>query len=568
MNNSDRSNIIIPIHNKSSLGIKTGDWRTLMPEFRIKQSACEANCPIGNNIRTCFQFAKDGELYKSWCTLAETNPLPAVLGNVCPHPCELKCSRKEFDETLAINSFEKILGYLALKNDWHIHLNEYQPLKGKRIAVVGAGPAGLSCAYQLRRLGCMVYIFEAEKIAGGMLAWGIPDYRLPKELLSAEIQNNILSLGDIEIHCNLEIDRLLWHHLPKDSDAVVIATGRNKSKKLNIPGEAGNPKVISGLDFLRKINLGQKADIGDVVLVVGGGNTAIDSARSAKKNGSKSVFILYRRREEDMPAFREEIEAAKKEGIEIIPLVSPTTVDEREGFLRLECIQMELGGIDETGRPKPIPCPGTSFTSIAHSLIVAVGEERDVSFATGLNEENPYADNIFITGDALQAGGGTVASAIGSGIRVAKEIDFYLKNGKRKSIIPEAQKIVQFSDLNQEYFEYYRSVLKEYLLVHHSIEELLKEEAGRCFSCGDCNSCGNCWIFCPDLAVNEVPTPADAGSESRPTEGRVARKYECNYDYCKGCGICANECPRNAIEMVKEVKFSSVQKIKTTEDKL
>ncbi len=556
MNNYEGRNLIIPIHDKSSLDIKTGDWRTLIPEFLVKNSACQVNCPIGNNIRTCFQFAKDGELYKAWRTLVETNPLPAVLGNVCPHPCESKCLRKEFDEELAINAFEKILGYLALKYDWYIHLNADQPLKGKNIAVIGAGPAGLSCAYQLRRLGCKVYIFEAEKVVGGMLAWGIPDYRLPKELLSVEIQNNILSLGDIEIHCDLEIDRLLWHNLPEDADAVVIATGRNKSRKLNIPGEEGNPKVISGLDFLRKINLGQKTDIGEIVLVVGGGNTAIDSARCAKKNGAKHVFILYRRREEDMPAFGEEIEAAKKEGIEIMPLVNPIMINECDGRLRLECIDMEPGEIDETGRPKPIPCPGTRLTSLAHSLIVAVGEERDISFAAGLDEGNSGADNIFITGDALQADGGTVASAIGSGISVAQEIDMYLKTGKRREnlsseVSAKEEKVVQFSDLNHEHFEYCRSVLKEYLLANNPIEKLLQEEAGRCFSCGDCNNCGNCWIFCPDLAM-------------KATEDG---KYECDYDYCKGCGICVNECPRNAIEMIKEVKFSSTQNIETAEEK-
>ncbi len=554
----DKNSIILPKSDKNSLeAFKTGDWRTLIPEFRIKQSACQAHCPIGNNIRTCFQLAKDGELYKAWCMLLETNPLPAVLGRVCPHPCELKCLRKEFDEVLAINSFEKNLGDLALKYDWHIHLNEDQPLKGKRIAIIGAGPAGLSCAYQLRRLGCSVYVFEAEKVAGGMLALGIPSYRLPKDVLSLEIRNNILSLGGIDIHCEVSIDRLLWHNLPEDSDAVVIATGRYKSRKLNIAGEERNSKVISGLDFLRKINLGGKADIGDVVLVVGGGNTAIDSARCAKKNGAKFVFILYRRREEDMPAFKEEIEAAKKEGIEIMPLVSPVMINEWEGFLKLECIKMELGEIDDTGRPKPIPCSGVRFALIAHSMIVAVGEESDLSFIACLDDEFP-PENVFVAGDARlrqgyggqassegeqSEGGGTVAAAIASGIKVAQEIDMYLKTGKRREnlsseALAKEEKIVQFSDLNREYFEYCRSVLKEHLLVNNPIEKLLKEEASRCFSCGDCNSCGNCWLYCPDVAVKET----------------AECKYEINYDYCKGCGICANECPRNAINMEREVK--------------
>jgi len=538
--------IIFPRHTKSSLEIKTGDWRTFRPEIRPKNSACRAACLIHNRIRDLLQLVKDREFEKAWQILVETNPLPAVLGRVCPKACETNCLRGQFDQPVAINTVEKLLGDMALEAGWKPEgFKELTPRLRlrQRIAIIGAGPAGLSCAYQLRRLGYWSHIFEVEKAAGGMLYFGIPEYRLPKNLLLQEIENNILSLDGIKIHYDVQMNVLTWHHFLCDFDAILIAIGNQKSRKLGIPGEEGNPQVISGLDFLKKINAGKKLNLnGKTVAIVGGGNTAIDASRLAKKIGARSVFILYRRKEEDMPAFQSEIKAAKNEGIEIISLVSPVLIEKRcDDLLRIDCVKMELGEPDKSGRPKPIAISGPPHITFAHNLVVAVGEEPDLSFIQS-NQKDLLPENVFLAGDIVSNKGGTVAAAIGSGNKAAQEIDWYLKTGQRKreEIPGKEETIVRFEDLNSEYFEHKNSRLRLCHLTHEQsvLEQLLQEEAERCFSCGDCNSCGNCWLFCPDIAVKEA---ADG-------------KYGINYDYCKGCGICANECPRNVLDMEREVK--------------
>ncbi len=555
---------ILPKSDKSSAeAFKTGDWRTLKPEMRVKNSACRLACPIGNRIRDYLQLIREGQIKEAWKILIETNPLPAVLGRVCPHPCEEKCLRGQFDQSVAINTIEGFLGELALEKGWRpenikqliprLHLRH-------RIAIVGAGPAGLACAYQLRRLGHWVDIFEAEKELGGMLYFGIPRYRLPKDLLRREIENNILSLEGIKVNTDTSITQPVWPLIVNDFDAVLIATGNGKSRKLKIEGEensprfageAGNHQIISGLDFLRKVNLGQGVNIGDVVIIIGGGNTAIDAGRSAKKLGCKSVSVLYRRREEDMPAFKDEIEAAKNEGIEIIPLVAPVLIEKRcDGLLRIGCVKMELREPDESGRPKPIPIAGSQYIAFAHNLITAVGEESDLSFMTGFDDDKFPLENIFVAGDVSLRGAGTVAGAIASGNGLAQEIDLYLETGERREIVCAPEKAVQFSDLNPEHFEYQCRDIKSIIGSNRPVEQKIQDEAERCFSCGACNNCGNCWLYCPDVAVKETLEGKPACNAVRSTAGR----YEILYDYCKGCGICANECPRNAIDMEREVK--------------
>ena len=535
--------VILPKSDKSSMeAFKTGDWRTLKPEMRVKNSACKAACPIGNRIRDYLRLIREGQIKEAWELLIETNPLPAVLGRVCPHPCEEKCLRGQFDQSVAINTIEGFLGGLALEKGWRPkNIKQLIPRlhMRQRIAIVGAGPAGLACAYQLRRLGHWVDIFEAEKELGGMLYFGIPGYRLPKDLLRREIENNILSLEGIKVNADASVTRSVWSSIVNDFDAVLIATGNNKSRKLKIEGEEKNHQIISGLDFLRKVNLGQGVNIGDIVIVIGGGNTAIDAARSAKKLGCKSVSVLYRRREEDMPAFKEEIEAAKNEGIEIISLVAPVLIEKRcDGLLKIGCVKIELRELDESGRPKPIPIAGSRYIAFAHNLITAVGEESDLSFMTGFDDDKFPLENVFVAGDASLNGTGTVAGAIASGNRLAQEIDLYLKTGERREIICAPEKVVQFSDLNPEYLEYQYRDIKSIIGSNRLVEQKIQDEAERCFSCGACDNCGNCWLYCPDVAVKET------------LEG----KYEILYDYCKGCGICANECPRNAIDMEREVK--------------
>lgn len=542
--------LILPKSDKSATEFfKTGDWRTLEPKLRIKNSACCFACPIHNQIRDYFQLLKNGEFEKAWQKLIATNPLPAVLGRVCPKPCETECLRSQFDESLQISAIEQKLGDMALGKSWRpsgfceliprLHLRY-------RIAVIGGGPAGLACAYYLRRMGHWIDIFEAEKELGGLLYYGIPSCRLSKEVLKQEIKNNILSLRGVNVITGTKIDKNFWLDLLGRFDAILIAVGNQRSRLLNIEGEADNPAVVSGLGFLRKANSGEKLGIsaGAIVAVVGGGNTAVDAARAAKMGGAGKVIIFYRRREKDMPAFQDEIKAAKEEGVDIIPLVMPTRIQKGcDGTLVIECQTTALGEIDETGRPKPIISRDPLFSIQVHNLIVAIGEETDLSFAEDFKEEG-LPRKVFIAGDARldsarQASNrmtGTVAAAIGSGNRVAQEIDAYLRTGVRESIVGEIEKPVEFSELNLEYFEERFSNLVGCSGHEKSDTESMQEEVERCFSCGFCNSCGNCWIFCPDVSVYR-----------RDDDGR----YEINYEFCKGCGICANECPRNVIEMIK-----------------
>ncbi|MDP3051993.1 MAG: FAD-dependent oxidoreductase, partial [bacterium] len=464
MFNAEKKAVVLPKSDKSSMeAFKTGDWRTLKPEMRVKNSACKLACPIGNRIRDYLQLIREGQIKEAWELLIETNPLPAVLGRVCPHPCEEKCLRGQFDQSVAINTIEGFLGELALEKGWRPeNIKQLIPRlhMRQRIAIVGAGPSGLACAYQLRRLGHWVDIFEAEKELGGMLYFGIPRYRLPKDLLRREIENNILSLEGIKVNMDASITRPVWPSIVNDFDAVLIATGNSKSRKLKIDGEEKNHQIISGLGFLRKVNLGQEVNIGDVVVVIGGGNTAIDAARLAKKLGCKSVSVLYRRREEDMPAFKEEIKAAKNEGIEMMPLVSPVLIERRcDGLLKIDCVKIELREPDKSGRLKPIPIAGSQYIAFAHNLITAVGEESDLSFMTGFDDDKFPLENIFVAGDASLNGAGTVAGAIASGNRLAQEIGMYLETGERREIICVPEKVVQFSDLNSEYLEYkYRDI--------------------------------------------------------------------------------------------------------------
>jgi len=244
--------------------------------------------------------------------------------------------------------------------------------------------------------------------------------------------------------------------------------------------------------------------------------------------------------QKEMPADRVEIHDAEEEGVKFHYLCNPVRIIEKEGkVVGMECIRMELGEPDESGRPKPVPIAGSQYIAFAHNLITAVGEESDLSFMTGFNDDKFPLENVFVTGDASLRGAGTVAGAIASGNRAAQEIDIYLRTGERKEISCVSEKVVQFSDLNPEHFKYKYRDIKSILGSNKPIEQKIQGEAERCFSCGACNDCGNCWLFCPDLAVKET----------------AERKYEIDYDYCKGCGICANECPRNVIDMEKEVKL-------------
>ncbi len=555
---------------------KTGAWRAQRPFYEDKTPPCSAACPAGNDIVGFIQRMMERDFEGAWNLIKEENPFPGICGRVCFHPCESKCNRGAYDEPVTIHALERFISDFA--STLHKKIERIPGAKKEKIAIIGSGPAGMSCAYHLARLHYAVTVFESSSSAGGMLRAGIPPYRLPRDVLDREI-SNIQALG-VEIRSgipfgeNLELDDL------KDYQAVFMATGAHRGRRLNIPGEKGK-SVFSGLDFLRKTNLGKRLNLGDKVAIIGGGNTAIDVARSVMRLGKRAT-VLYRRSREEMPAFEEEIVEAMEEGVKIRYLVNPIRIQQKNSMKCLECLRMELGEKDESGRRRPVPIRSSNFFIEAHTVVIAAGEEIEVSFLPkGMEKREGIIltqrdggtgiRGIFAGGD-LTSNQRTVAHAIGSGKKVALAIDCYLQGkdvekaiqqirigeGPALSVFryvhpeekPRNPHVVTFEELNTDYFEPSSSHeehrdpgkkrIKGFGEGTSTFEEAIAlEEAERCFSCGTCDGCENCYVFCPDASIMKA-------------EGILS--HQVDYDFCKGCGICFSECPRGAISLQEEAR--------------
>lgn len=516
-----KQDIFTSVSYQSTLVNRTGNWRTQRPILKNRFSPCRFACPAENNIPEWIDLLRRGEFRKAWEVILETNPLPFVCGEVCPHPCEDCCNRSQFDAALSIRALERFLGQEALKKDWRPP-KRVTSTKAK-VAIIGSGPAGLSCAYQLARQGYQPTIFEALPNVGGLLRTGIPDYRLPKDDTEKEIMNNILSPFRIEVRTSTPVNKEIFRDIKKEFRAIFVAIGAQRSKRLDIPGE-GAKGVLTGLDFLKMVNFGQDPGIGKRVAVMGGGNTAIDAALCARNKGAE-VLLIYRRTREDMPAFEEEIQDAERKGIEFYFLTRPSRILSENGHVkRIECQKGEVKGKDDEGRSKVhFSEEGPQMEIEVNSVVTAIGEEpSDLSF---LEQES---DGVFIGGDA-RALAGMVSAAIGSGREAAERIHFYLTNRQVTAEDISALNTVKFGDLNLDYFEH-RPRQTQF-----PDSQSVIREAERCFSCGNCNMCGNCWLFCPDMAIRKKETG-----------------YEIDYDYCKGCVICVQECPTRAMSSIKE----------------
>jgi 2-oxoacid:acceptor oxidoreductase gamma subunit (pyruvate/2-ketoisovalerate family)/2-oxoacid:acceptor oxidoreductase delta subunit (pyruvate/2-ketoisovalerate family) len=522
-------------------GLKTGSWTARKPQYVQNLAPCNAWCPAGNDVVGFIQAVaqEDGEAAAA-AILGRSTPFSAVCGRVCPAPCMEGCNRREYDGALNIRGLER---WIADKVPVAVKPEDVVPQTDpKKVAIVGGGPAGLTAAYALAKAGHEATIFEGEHKLGGVLVTGIPEYRLPRTDLDKEI-DAILALG-VEARCGefLDADRIA--DLAEEYDALIFATGLQELRPLPVDG-ADLDGIEQGIRFLHRANLEEDVRISGHVVVLGGGNTAMDCARSALRLGADSVTVAYRRSHAEMPAIREEIEEAEEEGVTMLMLRQPVAFHGNGKVQAIELAEVELGEPDDSGRRSPIVTDRTSRLECDHVLL-ALGQSIDMSRLPAgwelKGEQVATGDDsrlVFAAGD-VATWEGTVTHAIGSGRRVAdmaraalgEDIDVFRR--------PDREKAVPVTDIRLDHFlrspqvgdrrepaETRRRSLAE---ANHGLPDA--EEAHRCFSCGHCTECDTCLVYCPEGIIN-----------------RREGGYDLDYSYCKGCGICVEECPRKAIEM-------------------
>jgi len=537
---------------------KTASWRNAEPYYEEKAPPCNMSCPAGTDVVDFLHLLGESKYEEAWQLILNTNPFPGICGRVCPHPCERDCNRGNMGGRVNVHLLERFLSDVNYERK--LKPNFIESPKKESVAVIGAGPAGLSCAYQLARRGYQVTVYDELPEPGGMMRLGIPDYRLPKQILKHEI-DYIMAHG-VKIKSRTRVGKdISLDEIRKLHPAVFLGTGLHLSRSLGAEGQELED-VLPGIEVLRRIAFKDEIELGDEIVVVGGGNTAMDVARSVLRMGSKPR-VVYRRSREEMPAIAEEIEDLIAEGIPIDFLTLPIKVHAgRQGkILKVECIRMKLGEPDASGRRKPEPVAGSNFDIEADMVITAIGEQPDLRYLpSDLKAENwgvmvdgygrTSLPDVFAGGDTA-TGEGTVTHAVGRGRQAAIAIDCYLQ-GKdlppceeiERHLKDRSRHMVAWDEINPDYFNLEQRIeprgtpiperVKNFEEIYSGFSETQAlQEAQRCFSCGTCPSCDNCLVFCPDAAISRV----DSG------------RYKINYDYCKGCGICVSECPRSAISI-------------------
>ena len=529
----------------TSLANLTGSWRTERPVYVDRLPPCNNACPAGENIQGWLYRAEEGDYFGAWQLLMQDNPMPSVMGRVCYHPCEGACNRGDLDEAVGIHAVERFLGDRALKEGWRLPAEA--EATDKRVLVVGAGPSGLSAAYHLSRMGHRVTIREAGPMAGGMMRFGIPKYRLPRDILDGEI-GRIIEMG-VTLELDTKVEDLDAAFEEDGFDAVFVAVGAHLAKRIDIPAHAA-VRIVDAVSVLRDLETGdQPPQLGRRVIVYGGGNTAMDMARTAKRLGADETMIVYRRSRSEMPAHAFEAAEAEEEGVLIHWLRTIKQIDE-------STFTIEKMVVDADGRPHPT---GEFETLEADTLILALGQDVDTSFLDRVPGVVVAADGVvevderMMTGrDGLFAGGDmvpaerTVTVAVGHGRKAARHIDAWLRD--ETYVHQPKHELATFEMINPRYYDDAPQTVQPQLDIvrrQTSFEEVLGDlneenalfEARRCLSCGNCFECDNCYGICPDNAVRKLGP---------------GNRFEFKYDYCKGCGMCAEECPCGAIKMVPE----------------
>ncbi|HQX56944.1 MAG TPA: NAD(P)-binding protein [Pyrinomonadaceae bacterium] len=526
----------------------TGPIRTQRPEYVDFLPPCNSACPAGEDIQAWLDLAQAGKYQEAWEKLTDENPLPAVHGRVCYHPCETSCNRTSLDSPVSIHSIERFLGDMAIENSWEF----YKPasISGKRVLVIGAGPSGLSAAYHLARLGHDVSVYEAGPMAGGMMNFGIPAYRLPRNILQAEIRR-IENLG-VKITLNRKVTDISAEMSEGKFDASFIAIGAHIGKKTAIPArDAG--KILDAVSFLKDVELGNAPHIGRRVAIYGGGNTAMDAARTAKRLGAEEALIIYRRDREHMPAHDFEADEALSEGIKIHWLRTIKNLESTS----ITVEEMEI----RDGKPFPT---GKFETLEADSVILALGQDTDTDFLREVpgiefkDDGTVVVDRYMMTGHpGIFAGGDmvpserTVTIATGHGKKAARNINSWLAGTVYQK--PASNPLVTIEQLHV----WYRTIAETKQQLHIEPEEAVagfdeivagltpeeaRFEAERCLSCGNCFECDGCFGACPEHAIIKLGP---------------GKRYKFNYNLCTGCGVCFEQCPCHAIEMTAEPEASN-----------
>jgi len=552
----------------------TGSWKYIQPVYHDRVAPCSAGCPTGVDMQGYMTLLREKRLSEALELLLRENPMPAITGRVCNHPCEDECSRCVYDDAVAIHAVERVLGDLDLQSP----LPAAEPVShSERIAVIGSGPAGLACAYHLTRLGYATEVFEQEAEAGGMLRLGIPEYRLPRALLNRQIER-YKSLG-VTIHTGIRVGTdLSWHSMSADFAAMFIASGAQLSKVLQLEGADGTEALLGGLEFLRRVNQGERPNLGRRVLVIGGGNTAMDCARVALRLGAE-VSVVYRRTREQMPAIAEEVQDAEREGVGFVFLAAPARLVSAEGQLTLVCNPMQLAGKDSQGRDMAIESGEAQFGLPADTIITAIGEDAELQILPAEIRDSKAAidewgssrqASVFLGGD-VAGDERTVASALGAGKRAAIGIDHYLRSRRGEAFsadlvaalklggsgamsmvrwtnsdpvkrVSPLNAVVEAEQINTNDFarakrfsDHLSQPAQPFAETNAglTLQEALAE-AARCFQCGVCNDCELCQIYCSEAAIQRDP---------------VSGQLVIDLEHCKGCGVCAVECPRGAISM-------------------
>jgi len=527
----------------SSRANATGAWRTERPVYVDLLPPCNDACPAGENIQRWLYHAEERDYETAWRKLMEDNPFPAIMGRVCYHPCQTACNRATLDEAVGINAVERFLGDEALRQGWTVPVTA-EP-SGRRVLVVGAGPAGLAAAYHLTLLGHDVTVRDAGDEPGGMMRYGIPAYRLPRDILDLEIAR-LVAMG-VTLELNAEVRDLDAAMRDGSFDAAFLGIGAQLSKRAYLPA-GDSARILDALGVLRDVAGGDTPDLGRRVIVYGGGNTAMDVARTARRLGATETLVVYRRTRERMPAQPMEVDEAAEEGVRMRWLSTIAYAD--GGSVRVERMRL-----DESGFPQPT---GEYDELEADSVVLAIGQDVDRSIVDGLADVGVVDGSVavdaglmtgrpgvFAGGDAVGSER-TVTAAVGHGKRAARHLDAWLRG------VPPAPRarpdLAAASRLHPWYYADAPATVRPRLdaarrmstfdeVVQGLDEDTALFEARRCLSCGNCFECDNCFGMCPDNAIIKLGP---------------GRRYEIDLDYCKGCGICAAECPCGAIAMVPE----------------